>query len=80
MTSRGLLKVINLGGELGLQFSGLTLRGKTLNGSYFFTEQITYHTHITASTMEGVADFTGVPNTFDKEGLIRFLRYRRLIK
>lgn len=80
MTSRGLLKVISLGGELGLQFSGLTLRGKTFGGNYFFTEDTAYDTGIAFGTMQAAADFGEVDNTFDKEGLTRFLRYRRLIK
>ena len=79
MTSRGLLKVIKLGGEMGLKFSHLTLRGKTFGRRYFFTEDTDFGTGLAFGSIPAVADFEEVPNVFDEEGLIRFLKSRKLI-
>lgn len=87
MTSKGLLKVINLGGGPGLVFDEMELTKSVLPGNYFFSASISFYTGQTSaslSAMTGIYDSVtrvyGTGRIFTKHELITYLHKNKLLK
>lgn len=87
MTSRGLLKVINLDGGPGIVFDGMELTKSILLNKYFFSSSISFYTGQISASLSALTGFydpaTGVYGTgriFTKHELITYLHKNKLLK